>query len=225
MPLLYQRNIDADTRLAIWKIQEPESFFLPYVVVGQNITHPRKRLQHLAGRYLLRFLFEDFPFSRILIADARRPYLKDDAFHFSISHCGNYAAAIVSRNGRVGIDIEYPNERLFLVRQKFLHPQEQLLFPANDLGEDDDRKRITLLWTAKEALYKWWGWGGISFSEALRIDALQFPDFQPEGAIFGRFSAFGIEADLRLTYRIFPDICLSFLKSNYLPAFPIRQAT
>jgi hypothetical protein len=57
MPLFYQQHINQSTRLAIWKIEESESFFAETVPLKRDITHPHKRLQHLAGRYLLRFLF------------------------------------------------------------------------------------------------------------------------------------------------------------------------
>src|SRR5688500_14753910 len=103
MPIFFQQDIDGDTKLAVWKIEEEESFF--NVPLHRDITHPHKRLQHLAGRYLLRHLFPAFPLDLIKIADTRKPYLDNEAYHFSISHCSDYAAAIVSRSKRVGVDI------------------------------------------------------------------------------------------------------------------------
>ena len=96
MPLFFQQNINASTRLGIWHITEPEEFFLAKVPLQKNITHPHKRLQHLAGRYLLQYLFPDFPYNEILIADTRKPYLPNDQYHFSISLCSNYAAVFIS---------------------------------------------------------------------------------------------------------------------------------
>jgi len=61
VPLFYQHTINATTKLGIWQIEEEESFFLAKVPLQRNITHPHKRLQHLAGRYLLQYLFPDFP--------------------------------------------------------------------------------------------------------------------------------------------------------------------
>jgi len=73
MPLFYQQDINESTRLGVWHIQEEESFFSRSVPLQRNITHPHKRLQHLAGRYLLRFLFDDFPYNLIRIAETRLP--------------------------------------------------------------------------------------------------------------------------------------------------------
>src|SRR3954462_10941207 len=106
MPVFFQQQINDTTRLGIWKIEETESFFKENVPLHRDITHPHKRLQHLAGRFLLQFLAPDFPYDLIRIAETRKPFLSNDAYHFSISHCGDYAAAIVSRDSRVGIDVE-----------------------------------------------------------------------------------------------------------------------
>ena len=65
MPLFYQQDINETTRLGVWQITEDESFFLEKVPLSREITHPHKRLQHLAGRYLLQSLFPDFPYELI----------------------------------------------------------------------------------------------------------------------------------------------------------------
>ena len=83
--------------MAVWHIAEPESFFLEQVPLQKQISHPHKRLQHLAGRLLLKELVPGFPVELIRIADTKKPYLENEPYHFSISHCGDYAAAIVSR--------------------------------------------------------------------------------------------------------------------------------
>ena len=120
MPLVYQHTINSNTKAALWHIQEDEAFFLERVPLKRDVSHPHKRLQHLAGRYLLPALFEDFPLEEILIADTRKPFLPDEKYHFSISHCGDYAAAIVSSTQRVGVDIEKGSEKILRVSHKFL---------------------------------------------------------------------------------------------------------
>src|SRR5687767_5712048 len=120
MPLFFQHGIDNDTKLAIWKIEEEEAFFLNYVPLQLEITHPHKRLQHLACRYLLQYLFPDFPIKLIQIADTRKPYLEDEAYHFSISHCGDYAAVVASKNKRVGVDIELLSDKIKRIQHKFV---------------------------------------------------------------------------------------------------------
>ena len=55
MPLVYQQNINAVTKMGVWHITETEDFFAS-VPLQKEITHPNKRLQHLAGRFLLKAL-------------------------------------------------------------------------------------------------------------------------------------------------------------------------
>ncbi|MDP4131233.1 MAG: 4'-phosphopantetheinyl transferase superfamily protein, partial [Bacteroidota bacterium] len=154
MPLFYQHNINESTRLAIWHIEEDESFFLKRVPLKRDVSHPQKRLQHLAGRYLLTELFRDFPLSEILIADTRKPYLPDEKYHFSISHCGFFAAAIVSSRYRVGIDVEHAGPGIERIREKFLSRKE-LAVAFNGLDRSGHRLRqLTLLWSAKESVFK-----------------------------------------------------------------------
>ena len=71
MPLVYQQNINAFSKLGVWHIAEAEAFFLQKVPLQNEITHPHKRLQHLAGRLVLRELFEDFPIDLIKIENTK----------------------------------------------------------------------------------------------------------------------------------------------------------
>ncbi len=175
MPLFYQHTINATTKLGIWRIEEDENFFLAKVPLPQNITHPHKRLQHLAGRYLLQFLFPDFPYAEILIADTRKPYLPNEQYHFSISHCGEYAAAIVSSMHRVGIDIERPSDKVERIAHKFIHEKEkQFLVNGERLIVNSSpftayRLLFTIIWSAKEALFKWYSLGNVDFRENMQL--------------------------------------------------------
>ncbi len=174
MPLVYQQNINATTRLGVWHINEPEDFFLEKVSLQREITHGHKRLQHLAGRYLLPCLFPGFPAALIRIADTRKPFLENEAYHFSISHCGEYAAVIVSADHRVGVDIELPTPKVEKIKHKFLSDGEGILI-QNLLGQQDvanDAQLLTAAWSIKESLFKWYGNGEVNFKEHLRIDTL-----------------------------------------------------
>src|SRR5258708_34348916 len=95
MPLFYQHNINEETKLGIWLIGEPESFFLEKVPLKRDVSHPFKRLQHLAGGYLLSFLFPDFPLAAIRISVSRHPFLESEKYDFTISPFGRYAETIV----------------------------------------------------------------------------------------------------------------------------------
>ena len=178
MPLVCQQNINEATKMAVWHITEHEDFFLKKVTLSNNITHPHKRLQHLAGRYMLPELFEKFPLDLIKIADTRKPFLADEAYHFSISHCGDYAAAIVSKSNRVGVDIEVISEKVVSVKDKFLSQEEQEMINGiiNVHHSMLSIQLLTLAWSIKETMFKWYGDSGVDFREHLHIKNISFHD-------------------------------------------------
>jgi phosphopantetheinyl transferase len=174
VPVFYQQQINETTRLGVWKIEETEEFFKGTVPQHRDVTHPHKRLQHLAGRFLLQYLFPDFPYELIQIADTRKPFLPDEQYHFSISHCGDFAAAIVSKDRRVGVDIEIPVEKILKMPDKFLSQREKQIFNMQPSPPDHragiiNTQTTTLLWSAKETVYKWYGDGGVDFKEHIQL--------------------------------------------------------
>jgi phosphopantetheinyl transferase len=223
MPLFYQQDINASTKLGIWFIREPESFFLRKVPIQRTITHPHKRLQHLAGRYLLKYLFSDFPYDLIRIADTRKPFLQNEAYHFSISHCGDYAAALVSTTQRVGVDVEIATSKVEKILHKFLNQRERAFlrsrqstvatsqFPAKEHLATGDWQLATLLWSAKESVFKWYGNGGIDFSDHINLDSFAFEN---RGIIKCVFSH-KMHAQLEINYQLFESLCLSWVVSDH----------
>ena len=219
MPIFYQADIKEDTKLAIWHIQEEASFFQEKVFLNKKIAHPNKRLQHLAGRYLLRFLFPDFPLEEIEIADSRKPYLKTERYHFSISHCGSYAAALVSRSKRVGIDIETPTIKVAKVQHKFLSDKERQMLlhvdenkkinsPATTENQVDNIRLLTTLWSAKEAIYKWYSFGKVNFRENIHLEPFSFGT---DGSFAGFFFKDDQLSPLTINYKVFQELSMAWV--------------
>lgn len=205
MPLFYTHNINGTCRLAVWHITEDEAFFRRYVSPQREVTHPHKRLQHLAGRYLLKVLDPEFPVDRILL-DGRRPYLPDNTFHFSISHCGDFAAAIVSRDIRVGIDVELATEKVARLEQKFLTEKEQLIIRS--AGLDSLLKGLTAAWSAKESMFKWYALGNVDFRKDMEI--LEVKINSNGNQLSGLFHK-DMEKELIIHFQNFDDLCLTWV--------------
>jgi phosphopantetheinyl transferase len=201
VPLFFQQDINHHTKLAVWKIEEDDAFFLERVSLSIPVRHPQKRLQHLAGRYLLQHLFPSFPYSLIKIAGTRKPFLPNHEYHFSISHCKNYAAAIVSTNERVGIDVELVSEKVEKIKHKFLHADE-LRF-VNTLSKLQQAQVLTILWSAKEAMFKWYGLGEVDFREMLRTFPFQL---QKDEVIDAAFIKDSTQQKLEMRFKLFDDL-------------------
>lgn len=205
MPLFYQHTINQFAKLAVWHITEPEEFFSKEVNIQNVIAHPHKRIQHLAGRYLLKILKPDFPFHHVQIHTSKKPLLQDEAFHFSISHCGDYAAAIISEQQTAGIDVEIITPKIDLVKNKFLTDFELSLVPV-DTGEA--RKIITLFWSSKESIYKWYGKGALSFKINMGMEKLFIEN--EKGFIDAHFIK-EEKIDLKIEFRFFDNLCLAWV--------------
>ncbi len=209
MPLFYQHNINDSERLAVWHITEDEDFFSKKVFSKKEMMHPHKRLQHLAGRYLLHILQPDFPFDEIKISESKKPFLEDEKLHFSISHCRDYAAAIVSENKLVGIDVELVTPKIQLVKNRFLS-EDELNLSTSMIHEPfiTQTELLTLFWSSKEAIYKWEGRGGLSFKNNMKLCSVFFEN--REGFIQANFIKKEV-FDLKIDFRFFGDLCLAWL--------------
>jgi len=208
MPLFYQHNINHTSKLAVWKITETEDFFLEKTVIKKEVMHPHKRLQHLAGRYLLQILEPEFPFDLIEIAESRKPFLRNDKYYFSISHCGDFAAAIVSENKPVGIDVELVTPKIEKVKTRFLREDELALVPENKELPIFNHKLLTLFWSAKETIYKWHGKSRLSFKNNMSLNELIFEN--DEGYIIAQYIK-EEKIDLKIQFKFFENLCLAWV--------------
>jgi phosphopantetheinyl transferase len=204
MPLVYQQNINAVTKMGVWHIVEAEIFFAA-VPLQKEITHWHKRLQHLAARFLLKELYPDFPLALIKIATTRKPFLEDEAYHFSISHCRDYAAVLISKEFRAGVDIEMVNDKIENIIPKYLTDEECLLIQHGEI-----KKTATLFWSVKESIYKWQGTGGTDFKKHIRIE--KYTGNLEEGVVYCLFK--GI-TPLQVHYLFFNNNFLTWVLSEH----------
>jgi len=192
MPLIHTIQAAAGAKVAIWNIKEPEEFFSERVQVERVVHHPHKRLQHLAARYLLEVLEPSFPTRNIRVSTAGKPYLPGNSCYFSLAHSGDYAVAILSTQGPVGIDVEKVSTKIERIAHKFLRPEE-LAF----ISPEDRINHLTLCWCAKETIVKWYGKGGIDFRENIRLAPFSVSS---KGVMQASFSKDGHTSLLSLQY-------------------------
>lgn len=165
MPLYREWSSDPYSLAAIWKIEEPESFFTERTGITSDIKSDKRRIERLAGRFLLTHLQQDFPLLNIYNDEHDKPRVNGNDYFFSISHSWPYVAAVVSPYVECGIDIQCWHPRMEALQTKFLNGQEQALF-------NNDPKLITLAWSVKEAAYKWQGRRGVEFADHLLIEKI-----------------------------------------------------
>jgi 4'-phosphopantetheinyl transferase len=206
MPLVKTIQIDLVTQVGIWHIEEEEDFFKQTVIISREIHNPHKRLQYFAARYLLKVMAPDFPVNEIKSAPGRKPFIESNVFHFSIAHSGEYAAAIISKRYRVGIDIEYVQPNIGKVAHKFLNTVEQSF-----ISHSQPLLQQTVCWAAKEAVYKWHGEGGVDFKHHIHLQHFQV---QPAGYLECHFVKDGHNSLLEIHYEIANEFCVAWVYSS-----------
>ncbi len=201
MPLFKEWTINNNALAAIWKIEESEEFFSSNTGIESNIKNEKRRVEHLAGRYLLKHLVEDFPLMSIGKDEHDKPRIEDNEYYFSISHSWPYVAAMIDPHNEAGIDIQTWHHNIGRIQDKFLSEAEQKLFHNEQL--------ITLAWCAKEAAYKWNGKRGVDFIEHLPIEYFDNNPENYEMTIFFKLSE--LPQVIQLNGLIHSDFACSFV--------------
>ncbi len=113
-----------------------------------------KKLQHLAGRYIVNYAAKKFYnlSDSSLTYEGEKPVFKNSDLHFSISHCKNLVAVGFSENN-LGIDIEYNKaDRNFI--QLINRFDKDLAEKIKSLEKSEQRKFFYEFWTKYEAAIK-----------------------------------------------------------------------
>jgi phosphopantetheine--protein transferase-like protein len=178
-------------KLGVWKIEEEAAFFSTPISYQANATHPGRSLQQLATRFLITYLEPNFPIHHISLGEAGKPELISKQFEFNLSHTAQMAAVVVSNDFPVGIDIEKINPRALRIKNKFLHADE--IQSLSGLDEQSLISRLTLYWSIKETVYKWWGKGGIDFARDIKIEVKKEFDSAVQTVQFGKVEGGSLE--------------------------------
>lgn len=171
MPVAKLEKINANSIWCLWEITESIDQLLNKVFLSkegkseiENISHPIKQRERVASRgciqEMIRHLGKEY--YGIIKDEHDKPYLKEHSFHISISHSFPYAAAILHKKLRVGIDIEKPSEKLGRIAHRFLNDDE--FFDSRG-----DLRKLCIYWSGKESIYKLNGKTGLSFKNDIRI--------------------------------------------------------
>lgn len=131
MSLILQENLLGVADYGVWKMEEDPAYYLSALILSDweksyldSISHPKRKMSWLASRYLVKHLMKTDEFVELLIDVHGKPFVNNFPLQVSISHSNNYAAAIISKDYDVGIDIEEPHRNMEEIREKFLSDPE-----------------------------------------------------------------------------------------------------
>lgn len=139
---------------------EHNTFLYPNEIIElQKIKNQARKNEFIGVRQLRNTVAEN---QEISYGINRKPLLEKGSHEISISHSAQSICIGVS-NTNIGIDIEVPSERVLRIRSKFCHKDEFNLFDKNSISD------MTLLWTIKEAAYKYASQAGLDFKNNIRV--------------------------------------------------------
>lgn len=171
MPIVFNRKIDDQTILAVWKIEETEEQLLASLQLKQHeldviasLSNGKRALHWLGTRVLLRTMLNTADYIDCRMDDHGKPYLVNSDTHISLSHSYDYAAVIVGKDKKVGVDIELIKHKIKSIKHKFLSDVE---LAQKQIGDNTDGLYVS--WCAKEAIYKWHGKKGLEFKQHIHI--------------------------------------------------------
>jgi len=179
MPLAKTIIVDENTLVLVWKItetlQELETIFL--------CDNSKNRLEnmhselHKKGFISVRHLLNELDYSDtdLYYNEIGKPHLKDGK-NISISHSFHFSTIIIS-DKKIGIDIEKNRDKIKRIAHKFSGQENEFLQKENLV------EQLTVLWGAKESLYKIYPDGGLSFIQHLPIEAFRLEDKETKGWI------------------------------------------
>lgn len=182
MPVIYNKDIDDHTILAVWKIEEGEEQLLSGLQLRQHeldllktLSQGKRMLQWLSTRFLLRTMLNTSEYIDCRMDEHGKPYLVNSDYSISLSHSYDYASVLIGKVKSVGVDIEMIKPKIHRIQQKFLS------LPELDLpGVRDNTQALYACWCVKEAVYKWYGKKGLEFRKHIHIQPF---DLQSEGSV------------------------------------------
>ena len=153
-----QKITENDCQIAILDINKSldELVKLSFKTDVSKFKTQRRRNEILASRLLLKKIL---PNTTISYNKHGAPEITSDKF-ISISHSKNLAAIIISQK-KVGIDIEKISRKPVKISSKFI---------AKNSHKPLSPEKATLIWTCKEAIYKWHQKGKVNFITDIKIN-------------------------------------------------------
>lgn len=169
MPLFLKQTINATTDLLVWKITEDvATLFQNTPLRDVHLARFEKMLSdtHRCGFLSVRHLLKAAGYSDLdLFYDENgKPHLSDGN-HISISHSFGFSTIIISAEN-VGVDIEMQREKIIRIADKFIGSEAAFLSTEN---QSLYIKNLSVIWGAKEALFKMCNSRSLSFKQDMHI--------------------------------------------------------
>ena len=183
MALYKTLTVNKNTKVLIWKIEESFNELNAAIILtdkNQARLDSMKSELHQRGFLSVRHLLKEVGYSDddLIYDEFGKPHLKDGK-HISITHSFTFSGIIISDEVPVGIDIEKQRDKILKIASKFT-PFKEYKTIAN---HDALVSKLTIVWGAKESLYKIYGKKKLLFLHHIYVADFKFIDKKTTGEI------------------------------------------
>ena len=170
MPLYKTILHDSNTEILVWKITETLDQLLLQVKLNENSNtrlSGMKSVAHQKGFLSVRKLLQERGYTDfdLYYDQFGKPHLNNGR-HISISHSHDFSTIILS-DENCGIDLEMQRQKITTIAHKFAAEESYFLQEQN---QTDRIRQLTIIWGAKEAVFKIRNEVGISFKDHIHLN-------------------------------------------------------
>jgi 4'-phosphopantetheinyl transferase len=169
MPLFKSFHPRVQTQIYVWEITESfNELFRSVSLKDKSLARLEnmKSAQHQCGFLSVRCLLQEAGYSDfdLMYSEDGKPHLANGLF-ISITHSFGFSSIIISTDP-VGIDIELRRPLIKKIGPKFCLSEYEYLAPESK----DYVRQLTVIWGAKEAVFKIVNMEGISFKNHIFVN-------------------------------------------------------
>ncbi len=204
MPIIYRRTIKDHGILGVWKISESVEELLSMIdfreedhATFEKFKVKSRQAHWLSYRLMIRQLMGPDCECDFYYDEHGKLRFKNLDYSISVTHSGLYSGVIISKSHYVGIDIEKLGDRINLLADKFLSEEEKLSLP-----EENQYRYLTVLWSAKEALFKLFGKSNVLFDKNIILEPFEL---KQKGIFYGHIVLDSLVRDYTLGYEFSND--------------------
>lgn len=181
MPLYKTIQPNAHTKIFLWKIEasfDELAADVPLTAKSEERLLAMKSELHQRAYLSIRHLLKEAGYCDydLFYKQNGKPLLKNGKY-ISITHSFQFAAVAIS-DREIGIDIEKNREKITIIQDKFVNLESGFINPDDALID-----QLTVIWGAKESLYKIYPHGGLTFKHDIDIDSFKIADKKTTGHI------------------------------------------
>ncbi len=212
MACITKHYLNKDTVIGVWKIEEELPALLEMVDMSPEdlkryeiFRSTSRKMEFLSVRALLaEMMGRD---ARIVYNKNNKPFIKNGSHFISITHSNKLTAILMSRNERVGIDLEYMRLNINAFASKFLNKREKIT-----RRWADRTYHLYIHWCAKEAIYKICDKEGINIVNDISIEPFEVRE---SGEIKGSVKNERIDDQFTLYYSKYDNYTIVWTKKKH----------